>query len=241
MDDERASELAWQLADLEAVPGDPHLCAREAALREHLYWILDQSTPRRRAQRCINAALTGRLGGETRLQRMRRTLLKLGNDEDADLAEVQRLLFDTANYAEWTWLGSGMSFETSAGLHAIEDPVQQNRFARLVRRGAVAVTGPKTLAVRNAAQRRRAAYLMGYALYVWMLLVLWGMLQQGDVKSSFIVVYLLGTLLVVAWSTRHVLLDLKEDRAVVDAATQGLRLRRVTSECTTSNADPQSR
>ena len=241
MDDERASELAWQLAQLEAVPGDPHLFAREASLREHLYWILDQSSPRRAAQSCINAALSGRLGGEMRLQRMRQTLLKRGNDEDADLADVQRLLFDTANFAEWTWLGSGKSFETSAGLHAIEDPVQQDRFARLVRRGAVAVTGPKTLVVKNAAQRRRVAYLMGYAICAWMLLVLWGVLQQGDVKSSFIVVYLLGTLLVAAWSTRQVLLDLKEDGAVVDAATQGLRPHRVRSECAANKADPQSR
>lgn len=241
MDDERASELAWQLAQLEGVPGDPHLFAREAALREHLYWALDQSSLRRRLQRAINAALSGRLVGEMRLQRMRQSLLRLGNDEDADLAEVQRLLFETANYAERTWLGSGLSFETSAGLHAIEDPVQQNRFARLVRRGAVAVVEPKALAVKHAKQRRRAAYLMGCGIYAWMLLVLWGMLQQGHLDSSFIVAYLFCTLLVAAWSTRQVLLDLNEDTAVVDTATQGLQPRRVGLTSATSKAGSQSR
>ncbi len=241
MDDERASELAWQLAQLEAAPGDPHLFAREAALREHLYWVLDQSTPRRRLQRYINAALSGRLAGEMRLERRRRTLLKLGNDDGADLAEVRRLLFDTANYAERTWLGSGMGFETSAGLHAITDPVQQNRFARLVRRGAVAVSGPKALAVKHSKQRRRAAYMTGYGICAWMLLVLWGMLQQGDAEASFIVMYLLGTLLMAAWSTRQVLLDLRADIAAVEAASQGLRPRRVDSPSTTGKATPRSR
>jgi hypothetical protein len=241
VDDERASEVAWQLAQLEAAPGDPHLFAREASLREHLYWILDQTTLRRRIQRGINAAQTGRLVGEMRLQRMRQALLRLGNDEDADPAEVQRCLFDTANYAERTWLGSGLSFETSAGLHAIEDPVQQNRFARLVRRGAVALAGPKALAVKHAQQRRRAAYLMGYSFCAWMLIVLWGMFQQGKLEWSFVVVYLVGTLLVAAWSTRQVLLDLKEDSAVVAAATQGLRPRRVKAENSATKADPQSR
>lgn len=241
MDDERASEVAWLLAELEAAPGDPHIFAREAALREHLYWVLDQSAPRRRFQRYINAALSGRLVGEMQLQRMRRTLLKLANDEDADLAEVQRHLFDTAHFAERTWLGSGMSFETSAGLHAIEDPVQQNRFARLVRRGAIALVGPKTLAVKHAKQRRRAAYLLGYGIYTWMLLVLWGMLRQGSMESSFLVAYLLGTGIVAAWSTRQVLLDLKEDTTAVAAATRALRPRQVSSASTTNSAGQQSR
>jgi hypothetical protein len=237
VDDERASELAWQLAELEAAPGDPHVFAREAALREHLYWVLDQDSLRRRTQRLFDAAFSGRLVGEIRLQRRRKALLKLGNDEDADLLEVQRQLFDTANYAERTWLGSGLSFETSAGLHGIEDPAVQNRFARLVRRGAVAVVAPKALALKHAQQRRRAAYLMGYGICAWMLLVLWAMLRQREVESSFIFVYLLGTVLLAAWSTRQVLLDLKEDSAVVDAATQALRPRRVQLTSSTNKAD----
>lgn len=241
MDDERASELAWQLAELEAAPGDPHLFAREAALREHLFWVVDQSTPRRRVQRAINAALSGRLLGEMRLQRMRQRLLTLGDDEEADLAEVQRGVFEAADYAERTWLGSGMRFETRAGLHAIEDPIQQNRFARLVRRGAVVTTGPKSLAVKQARQRRRAAYLMGYGFCAWMLLVLWAMLQQGNVEVSFIVAYLLGTVLVAAWSTRQVLLDLNEDTAAVAAAARGLRPRRVLSAASTKKEDPHGR
>ncbi len=191
--------------------------------------------------RGINAVIAGRFLGEMRLQRMRQRLLRLGDDEDVDLAEVQRSVFGAANYAERTWLGSGMSFETSAGLHAIEDPVQQNRFARLVRRGAVVAAGPKALAVKHAKQRRRAAYLMGYGICAWMLFVLWAMLQQGNVEASFILVYLLGTVLVAAWSTRQALLDLNDDTAVVAAATQGLRPRRVKSASAMKKADPQSR
>lgn len=240
MDDERASELAWQLAQLEAVPGDPHLFSREAALREHLYWVLDQSTLERRIQRGFNAALSGRLAGELRLQRMHQTLLKLGNDEETNLADLQHHLFQAANYAERTWLGTGVNFETSAGLYAIEDPVQQNRFARLVRRGLIDVAGPKALALKHARQRRRAAYLMGYGILAWMLLMLWAMWQQGNVEASFIFFYLLGTVLVAAWSTRKVLLALSVDTAAVAAANQGLRPRRVRSSSTTRETGPES-
>jgi hypothetical protein len=241
VDDERASELAWQLAQLESASGDPHVLAREAALRGHLYWVLEQSTPRRRLQRAIQAAQSGRLVGELRLQRMRQRLLSLGNDEDADLAEVQRCVFDAASYAERTWLGSGLSFETSAGLHAIEDPIQQNRFARLVRRGAVVAAGPKTLALKYGKQRRRAAYLMGCGICAWMLLVLWAMLQQRNLESAFILAYIGCTVGLAAWSTRQVLLDLKEDSAVVAAATQGLRPRWVRTASNTNKIGPQSR
>lgn len=237
MNDERASELAWRLAELEALPGDPHIFAREAALREHLYWVLDQNTLRRRIQRGFDAAFSGRLVGEIRLQRRHKALLDLGNDEDADLVEVQRHLFDTANFAERTWLGSGLSFETSAALHGIEDPAAQNRFARLVRRGAVAVVAPRALALKHAQQRRRAAYLMGHVICAWMLLVLWAMLQQREVESSFIVGYLLGTFVLAAWSTRQVLLALKEDSALVDAASRALLPRRVRLTSSTNKAD----
>ncbi|CAD5374234.1 hypothetical protein RA210_U50185 [Rubrivivax sp. A210] len=82
---------------------------------------------------------------------------------------------------------------------------------------------------------------MGYGICAWMLIVLWGMFQQSGVETSFVVVYLVGTLLVAAWSTRQVLLDLKEDSAVVAAATQGLRPRRVKAESSTNKAESQSR
>jgi hypothetical protein len=241
LDDERASELAWQLAQLEAAPGDPHLFAREAALRRHLYWVLDQWTTRRRLQRCVNAAVSGRLMGELRLQRRQRALLQLGSDDSADLSEVQRVLFDTANFAERTWLGAGMSFETSAGFHAITDPIQQNRFARLVRRGVVAVSGPQAMAVKNFRQRRRAAYLIGLGVCAWMLLVLWEVLQQSEPETFFVVTYLSGTLLMAVWSTRQFLLDLRADIASVETASQGLRPRRVDSPSTTGKAVPRSR
>jgi hypothetical protein len=236
MDDERASELAWQLAGQEVPPGNPLVFQREAVYREHLYWLIDQVSAHRSIWRIIDAGRSGRLIGELHLQRRWRRILKDGNQESVVLPELHRRIVEAEELSEKCWLGDHADLKTTAGLREISDASFRNRFARLVRRGAVIDQGPGTLNLRNEGGRKHAAYLLGLLVCAWLLPALWTMYRWGHDETFWVIGYLLGTAYLAAKFTRLALLDLKADTEVVAIAQRGLGPRPTDSARSSANA-----
>jgi len=226
MDEFRARDLAWDLAEFGAVQHSPMALPRGTEFVRYLYLLIETTTPLQCVRRMVAATLLGRQFDELEMIRRQRKVLEIGAPEDAELGQVVKAMIAERAWCETCWLGDPHGEKTKSAFYAMTDPEERARFANLMRLGA-AYESNDGFQVSWHARFRTLIVLAPVAAFVVLIAPLIEIVGRAGVDNSFIVLYALFSVAFCAWVAHFVWTAREGEITAVKAADASRGPKRV--------------
>lgn len=225
MGDDRARELAWQLAIHQLPTGSPLALKRESEYQDYLYFLLDTTERALVVRRLLSALFILRMGNEFESIRLQRAVLGLCRERGISLDTILKAIHSEIEFRERCWFGLGATEKVCATFHSISEQEQRRLFAKTIRSGQAAETpgGFEIACKRRWVLTFNLAAVLAFA---WLMMIYLFMDGMPSKNTPLLVGFISCSIVFCGWFLAKCHGGIKEVQRCIDVANSVWKLKR---------------